>query len=173
MSPAPQATFRAPIRAPAQTPARQKRFDASGKSSFAALENRGVETIAAVPVRVEAQRRTGVERDLRPRELGARVLLKELRMRGEKSRDDRIVFLGQDAAGRVNDTPAAFDERRRRGKDARLFCRQLGEIVWRLAPLEIGIAAKRPEAGARRVDENAIDLASQALYFGVALVRDQ
>ena len=93
-------------------------------------------------------------------------------MRGEKCVGDRVVFLGQDAACRIDETAARLDERGCRRDDPRLLGDELIDVGRRLPPLEIGIAAQRPEAAARRIDENAIDLAGESLHFGIALVRD-
>ena len=87
--------------------------------------------------------------------------------------DDRLVFIRQDTARRVDQPAARLHERRGGGEDRRLLGRQLRNGRFRLAPFEIGIAAQRAEAGARRVHQHAVDLAGEPLHLGVALALQQ
>src|SRR6266566_7125216 len=87
--------------------------------------------------------------------------------------DDGLVFVSEHAAGCINQSATGFYQRSRRLEDARLFGGKLIDGFRRLAPLEIGIAPQRAEAAARRVDQNAVDLAGKALDLGVALVVEQ
>src|SRR5258708_36660129 len=87
-----------------------------------------------------------------------RVAECKLRVRGEKALDDRLVFVAQHAAGRVNQASTRLERRRGGREQARLLGRELGHRGLRLPPLEGGIAAQGAEAGAWRVDQHAIDL---------------
>ena len=94
-------------------------------------------------------------------------------MGGEEVVDDGLVLVGQHAAGRVDEATAGLHQRRRRGEDRALLGDELGDGRLRLAPLEVRVAPQRAEAGARRVDQHAVDLAGETLDLRVALVRDQ
>ena len=121
------------------------------------------------------QRRAGVERDAGARELGGGVAtLRTPDARARNASTIALVLLGQHAARRVDEPAAGLHERRRRGEDRVPASRRARRAsTRRLPPLEIGIAAQRAEAGARRVDEHAVDLAGEPLDLRVALVRDQ
>ena len=110
-----------------------------------------------------SQRGSGVERDAGARELGRRVALRELRVRGEERVDDRARSprAARCRSRRRGGRRASPASRRRRG--SRLLRGELGDGGFRLPPLEVGIAAQRAEAGARRVDQHAVDLAGEAL----------
>src|SRR5438105_625916 len=101
---------------------------AATRTSSRALENRGEETVAAVPMRQQPKRWTRVEIDARARQLCGGILLRELRMRGEKRVDDRIVLFRQDAACRVHEPSAGFDQRGRGFDDPRLLSSELVHI---------------------------------------------
>ena len=83
-------------------------------------------------------------------------------MRGEKVGDDRLVLFRQHAARRVDEPSARLHQRGGRREDRVLLARKLRDGGFRLPPLEIGIAAQRAEARARRVDQHAVDLAARA-----------
>src|SRR5207302_9955964 len=101
---------------------------------------------------------SGIDSDSDFGELGGSVFLHEAGMRGSKRIDDRVILVGQDAAGRIDEAAAGFDERRRRGQDSRLLGGQLCDVGRRLAPFEIGVAAQGAESRAWRIDQNAVDL---------------
>src|SRR3990172_10047238 len=82
-------------------------------------------------------------------------------VRGEKCGNDVLVFGAKKAARRVHEPAAGFEQRRGGGEDRALFGAELGDIALVLAPLEVGIAAQRAEAAARRVDEHAVNLAGE------------
>src|SRR5512134_1157008 len=91
----------------------------------------------------------------------------------EKCGDDVLVFLREQAAGRVNRPPAGLHEIRRRAQDRGLLELQLLDRLRRLAPLEIGIAAQRAEPAARSVHQHPVDLAGEALYADVVFAADR
>src|SRR5439155_24443920 len=78
--------------------------------SSGAIQHRGEKSVAALTMRIKTQHRPGIERDLRARKLGGRVAERELGMRGQKTLDDRLVFVGQHAAGRVDEAPTRLDQ---------------------------------------------------------------
>ena len=61
-------------------------------------------------------------------------------MRGQKTLDDRLVFVGQHAAGRVDEAPTRLDQGCRGREQARLLGGEFGHRSLRLSPFEIGIA---------------------------------
>jgi hypothetical protein len=93
---------------------------------------------------------SGVERNAGSGEIGGDVTRRELRMRGQKRRDDRLVLFGQHAARRVDQPSTGLDQRRRRREDRRLFAASSADASG-LPPLEVGIAAQRAEPGAGRI----------------------
>src|ERR1700730_19001127 len=142
-------------------------------TSRSAFENRSEEPIAAVHVRIESEHRASIERDVGALQFRGCIALRELRMGCQEAIDDGLVFVAQHAAGCVNQSATGLYQRSRRLEDARLLGGKLVDGFRRLAPLEIGIATQGAEAAARRVDQNAVDLARKTLDLGVALVVEQ
>ena len=94
--------------------------------SVHALQYRREEAVAAVPVRVEAQRARAIERDAGAREFRCRVAQREFRVLGQEIVDDRLVLGGQHAACGVDQAPAGLDQRRGGGEQTRLLRGECG-----------------------------------------------
>ena len=91
-------------------------------------------------------------------------------MRGAERLGNGLVFLGQDAAGGIHQSPTRLEQARCAVQDGGLFGHQFLHAFGRLAPFEVGVAAQRAQARARRIHQHAIHLARQALDALVALV---
>ena len=145
----------------------------SGEISTRRAQARGKEAVAAMAVRIKLQKVAGIERDAGLREDLARRQQRELRMRGQERRHDVLVFGAHEAARRINNAAAGFNQRRRRREYARLLGVASSAIAaLGLPPFEVGIAPQRAETAARRIDQYAVDLAGQALDLDVVLVGD-
>src|SRR6185437_14570896 len=91
---------------------------------------------------------------------------------GEEALDLRLVFLAQERAGGVDEPSAGRDEARGALDDAVLQLRQLGEVLLGEPPFCIRVAPPGAGAGARRVDEDALEAAGMALDPFVALAAE-
>ena len=91
-------------------------------------------------------------------------------MGGAEQLGDSLVFLRQDAAGRIDQTSAGLHHARRAVQNSRLLGRHLVDRLQTLAPFQIRVAAQRAQAGTRGVDQHPVDLAGQALDPVVPLV---
>ena len=80
-----------------------------------------------------------------------------------KGRGHRLVFLLEQAAGGVDQPPARLQQAARRGEDAPLLLHQLVDSLRAVAPFQLGIAPQGAEAAARRIDQDPVELAGEAL----------
>ena len=113
---------------------------------------------------IELQARPGVERDAGARELAAALPARELRMRarGTRRRSPRSPRAARCTSRRRGGRRASPASRPRRGSPPASRASS-ATAASALPPLEIGIAPQRAEAGARRVDQHAVDLAGEPL----------
>src|SRR5687767_1037453 len=129
--------------------------------------------VRAVEVRKKAQALPGIERDAlrvkkfrtgKRREFG--MLAREIVRNG-------VIFLLQEAAGGVNQPSAVSYQARRTAQDGALLCRELGDRLRAVTPLQIRIAPQRAETAARRIDEHAVKLARETARARAVLPEDQ
>ena len=102
----------------------------------------------------------------------ARFHRHKIRVRGTESLSDRFVFFLQQAAGGIDQAPAAFHQTRRALQNPRLQIGQFEQIALFLPPFQIRIAPQRAQAAAWRIHQHAIHLARQTLDPLIALMRD-
>ena len=93
-------------------------------------------------------------------------------MRCKERFNHALVFLAQQAAGGIDQPAARLHQPRRRRQDGLLLDAQFVNRLGRLAPLDVRVAPQSAQAAARRIDQDAIQLAGQAFDLGVVLVRD-
>ena len=91
-------------------------------------------------------------------------------MGGAEHLGDSLVFLGQDAAGRVDQAPTGLHHARRAIQNCRLLGGHLLDRLQTLTPFQIRVAAQRAQAGTGGVDQYPVDLAGQALNPIIPLV---
>src|SRR4051812_37218719 len=121
-------------------------------------------------MRIELQKFTGIERNLVLREYLVCRHERELRMSGEKSVHDVLVFRAHKAASGINDATAGFDQRRCGRQNSRLLRGEFGNCSFGLAPFQIRITPQSAETAARRIDEDAVDFAAETLYLDVVFI---
>src|SRR5215472_423231 len=86
-------------------------------------------------------------------------------------RDLLLILLGEQRAGDVDKPTTGLHQTLATVENLRLERDELGEVLWPEPPLCIGIAPPGASAGARRVDENAIEALGVALHPFVTRAR--
>src|SRR5271154_6633380 len=96
----------------------------------------------------------------------------KFRVRAQKRVDYAVILLGQNAAGRINQTPADTNQALRRLKDTALLIAEFSDASRRLAPLEVGIAAQGSKSATGNVEQDPVRLARKTLETRIALAID-
>src|SRR6185503_18744562 len=104
-------------------------------------------------MRPQPQPRTGLEGDLVRRKNVPAVKVCELRMCRRERIGDAFVLGAQDAARGIDESPAGLHQPRCGVEDAALLFGELPHRLRPMAPLEVGVAPQRAEAGAWRIYE--------------------
>src|SRR6185503_13768059 len=82
---------------------------------------------------------------------------REVWMPGEKRIDDRVVLFRLARTGRIDETSALSDDRRRTIEEGGLVRGERCQIGLLPAPPDVGIAPDRADARARGVHEHAVE----------------
>ena len=124
-------------------------------------------------MRAQFQKITRIQRDFLLLQYFTGRAQREIGMGGEESLHDVLVFFRQEAASCVHQAPAFFSRRLAEARMAACWCVELFNTAGRLAEFKIRAAAQRAQPAARRIHQHAVDLAGQAFYLEIVLVRDQ